>query len=102
MSKSKLAFTWTVSGGDGVVGFQDTATDSVSGMTVPGTYKMVWGAKTPKAKCVDGTALTIDVGTGLARSADIAGVTDPKSVKVRLCAIDKAGNVASGITYAPK
>jgi hypothetical protein len=86
------------------VTFTAAATDPKTESSGVDKYVLVYNpAGSTKAKCASGTALPITfTGTRGTATVNIASAALVKKHTFRLCAVDKAGNVASGVTLSGK
>ena len=84
-SKNSIKLNWTA------------ATDA-NGI---GSYKLVYrtGAVPPKLTCTDGTPITV---TGLIQTATVTNLVANSFYSFRICATDRAGNVANGSMLVTK
>ena len=75
----------------------NAATDAGSGLNATHSYKLVYltGTTLPDATCTNGTEIT-DVTTGTTYLH--TGLTNGTHYSYRVCAIDKTGNVSTGVT----
>jgi hypothetical protein len=104
LKKKDIQLSGVYSGTNFTVTFTAAATDPKTEPSGIDKYLLVFNpAGSTKARCASGTSLPITfTGTRGTATVNIASAALVKKHKFRLCAVDKAGNIASGLTLTGK